>query len=241
MAELPTTTLGGSGTSISTMCLGVMFFGTNTPEERGRALLDRFVERGGTFVDTANNYAVWTGGTGDESETVLGGWLADSGMAAKTIVATKLGARPAPGTSSSQQAMGLSGPAVSEQLRGSLDRLGVDSVDLLYLHIDDPVPPVAETQQALADAVAAGQVRALGTSNHTLERMRERDAANAALGLRPHDAVQMRHSYLTPRADADFGRQIVLTSAMQAYAAEVGTTVCAYSSLLSGALTRPDR
>jgi aryl-alcohol dehydrogenase-like predicted oxidoreductase len=233
--------LGHTDRTVSAMCFGAMMFGTLVPEDRARDLLDHFVERGGTFIDTANNYAVWVGGTGDESETLLGRWFADSGLRDQVCLSTKLGARPAPASASSEQRLGLSPDAIRSQFQGSLDRLGVNSVELLYLHIDDPAVPVADTQQAVAELKQNGFVVALGTSNHTLARMRERDAANAAIGLLAHDATQMRHSYLTPRPDADFTPQIVLDAAMTAYAAEVGTTVCAYSPLLNGALTRHDR
>jgi len=80
------------------MCLGCMFFGTRVPEGRAVAILDRFIERGGRFLDTADNYAAWLpDGTGDESELLLGRWLAARGHRDQLTIATKVGARPADG------------------------------------------------------------------------------------------------------------------------------------------------
>ncbi|MEP6598031.1 MAG: aldo/keto reductase, partial [Actinomycetota bacterium] len=93
--------LGCSELAVSAICLGTMTFGTAVPEDQSRTILDRFVSRGGTFLDTANNYAFWAdGGTGDESETMLGRWLADTGFRDEVVLATKIGARPRPGSSS---------------------------------------------------------------------------------------------------------------------------------------------
>jgi aryl-alcohol dehydrogenase-like predicted oxidoreductase len=76
-----------------TICLGTMHFGTLTDEATAFALLDRFTERGGTLVDTANCYATWAG-TGDESEEVIGRWHTSRGARDRIALATKVGARP---------------------------------------------------------------------------------------------------------------------------------------------------
>src|SRR4051812_35215959 len=119
-------------------CLGCMNFGTRVPEDAAFAVLDRFLERGGRFVDTANNYAFWEpGGHGGESERLLGRWLASRGSRDDIVLATKAGANPTvPGTGL-ETAEGLAGPAIEQAIDASLQRLGTDHVDLYYAHVDD--------------------------------------------------------------------------------------------------------
>jgi len=84
---------------VSVLSLGAMRFGTTTGEATSFAILDRYVEAGGTFIDTSDNYAFWANGTqGGESEQLLGRWRRSRGIGGEIVIATKLGARPlAPG------------------------------------------------------------------------------------------------------------------------------------------------
>lgn len=117
-----------------------MYFGTTVDERHAFALLDHYVGNGGRLVDTANNYAFWAeGGTGNESEQVLGRWMAARGNRDDVVLATKLGARPRPGSHSLDDVEGLSAAAIRDQVQGSLRRLGTDQLDVLYAHIDDPL------------------------------------------------------------------------------------------------------
>ena len=85
---------------VSVLSLGTMHFGTATDEATSFAILDRYVQAGGSFIDTADNYAFWTGTQGGESEELLGRWRHSRGIGEEIVIATKLGARPlAPGTS----------------------------------------------------------------------------------------------------------------------------------------------
>src|SRR5439155_20112071 len=118
------------------------------------AVLDAYREAGGNFLDTANNYAFWVGGTGDESETLLGRWLADRSAREDMVVATKIGGRPRAEGASPGDVRGLAPEAVIEQVEGSLRRLRTDRIDLLYTHIPDPRTPVEQTLRALTDLVA---------------------------------------------------------------------------------------
>lgn len=224
------------------LCLGAMNFGTTTDEATSVAILERFLERGGNFVDTANNYAIWNpGGTGNESEELLGRWFARTGRRDEVVLATKLGARPRPGGTTSSEGLGLSAAAIHDQFTDSLGRLGTDHVELLYLHIDDPQADVAETQGALAELRAAGSIDTTGISNNSNDRLAEREAVNADLGEPPFAAIQMRYSYLTPRPNTDFGRQLLFDQPLLDAAAARGTRPLAYSPLLNGSITRADR
>jgi aryl-alcohol dehydrogenase-like predicted oxidoreductase len=91
------------------LSLGTMHFGTATDEATSFAILDRYVEAGGTFIDTADSYGFWVGTQGGESEELLGRWRRSRGIGEEILIATKLGARPlAPGTSFTDNAEGLS-------------------------------------------------------------------------------------------------------------------------------------
>src|SRR6266702_1628102 len=80
---------------VSVLSLGAMRFGTATDEATSFAILDRYVEAGGTFIDTADNYAFWANGTqGGESEELLGRWRRSRGIGDEIVIATKVGARP---------------------------------------------------------------------------------------------------------------------------------------------------
>ncbi|SDP21022.1 Predicted oxidoreductase [Nakamurella panacisegetis] len=222
--------------------LGAMYFGSTIAPDRSAALLEQFVDAGGVTIDTANNYPFWVEGmTGDESETFLGQYLATRGGPEDLLIATKIGARPRPGGSGFDQMQGLSASAVTTQIDGSLTRLGLDRVDLLYTHVNDPDTPLEETLQALDDLVRAGKVGTIGCSNLTLDRLREAHRISDENGWSRYEAIQMRHTYLTPAAGAEFWPQVALDDAQAAYAADEGMTVFAYAALLQGAYSRPDR
>jgi aryl-alcohol dehydrogenase-like predicted oxidoreductase len=152
----------------ASLSLGTMRFGTATDEATSFAILDRYVEAGGTFIDTADNHAFWASGTqGGESEELLGRWRRSRGVGDEIVIATKLGARPlARGTSYIDNAEGLSAAVIRESAERSRHRLGLDRLDLLYAHIEDPAVPLAETVEAFAALVAEGTVGLLGVSNH---------------------------------------------------------------------------
>ena len=128
---------------VSVLSLGAMHFGTATDEPTSFAILDRYVEAGGTFIDTSGNYAFWANGSqGGQSEELLGRWRRSRGVGGEIVIATKLGARPlAPGTSYTDNAEGLSAPVIRESAERSRDRLGLDRLDLLYAHTSARTSP----------------------------------------------------------------------------------------------------
>ncbi|SDJ53042.1 aldo/keto reductase [Streptomyces indicus] len=234
---------------VSVLSLGAMLFGTRTDEATAFALLDRFVEAGGTFIDTSDNYAFWeTGSQGGESETVLGNWRRSRGIGDEIVIATKLGARPlAPGTSYTDNPEGLSARTIRESAEASRERLGVEKLDLLYAHIEDPKTPLQETVEGFAALVEEGTVGLLGVSNHWGWKVERARALAAAAGLPGYEVLQYHHTYLRRRADipgqlsqdGDIG---VFTGELQSYVrAHPELTLVAYSPLLAGAYTRADK
>ncbi|MFD7665566.1 aldo/keto reductase [Streptomyces sp. NPDC059788] len=236
---------GGSGPTVSALCLGTLPFGTSVDEATSFALLDRFAEAGGTFVDTADNYACWVpGGTGDESELLLGRWLRSRGARDRTVLATKVGARPDPSRGPEWPANleGLGEKTVRAGIDGSLRRLGTDRVDLYYAHVEDRDVPLEETVGAFAGLVQDGTVGVLGLSNHATWRLAEARRIAAAQGLPGFRAVQQRHTYLRPRFGADSGLQRETDEELLDYAAaHEDLTLLGYSTLMHGAYARPEQ
>jgi aryl-alcohol dehydrogenase-like predicted oxidoreductase len=234
---------------VSVLALGTHLFGTLTDQTTSFAILDRYVQAGGTFIDTADNYAFWVHGTqGGESEELLGRWRRSRGTGDEIVIATKLGARPlAPGTSFTDNPEGLSARVIRESAQRSRDRLGVSRLDLLYAHIDDPAVALAETVEAFAALVAEGTVSLLGVSNHWAWRVERARALAAATGLPGYEVLQYQHSYLRPRADrpgvlSPDGEQGTIGGDLLSYLrAEPELAMVVYSPLLKGAYVSPDR
>lgn len=158
---------------VSVLALGAMLFGSLTDEKTSFAVLDRYVEAGGNFIDTSDNYAFWTDDSqGGQSETLLGRWRRSRGIGDEIVIATKLGARPlAPGTGYIDNPEGLSAKVIREAAERSRERLGVDKIDLLYAHIEDRTVDPRETVEGFGELVAEGSVGLLGVSNHAIWRV----------------------------------------------------------------------
>ncbi|MEV6743388.1 MULTISPECIES: aldo/keto reductase [unclassified Streptomyces] len=234
---------------VSVLALGAMLFGSVTDEKTSFAILDHFVEAGGTFIDTSDNYAYWVeGGLGGQSERLLGKWRRSRGIGDEIVIATKLGAEPlAPGTGFVDNPEGLSAKAVREAAERSRERLGVDKLDLLYAHIEDRTVPLVETVEAFGELVAEGAVGLLGASNHAVWRVERARALAAAAGLPGYEVLQYQHSHLRPRFDVpsplfEDGSLGHAGPEMLSYLrAEPALTLVAYSPLLAGAYTRTDK
>jgi aryl-alcohol dehydrogenase-like predicted oxidoreductase len=239
-------TLGaGDGLRVSALCLGALPFGTTVPEDTAFAILDRFVDAGGTFVDTSNNYSFWIpGATGDESETVLGRWLASRGARDRVVLASKVGARPIRPGGGLDAAEGLSEKVIRAGLEGSLRRLGTDRLDLYYAHVEDRSVPVEETAGTFAKLVGEGAVGALGVSNHPTWRIEQARRTARDHGWPGYTCVQERYSYLRPRPGVRLpeGGHVHMTDELLDYArSQPDLGLVAYSTLLFGAYTRPDK
>jgi aryl-alcohol dehydrogenase-like predicted oxidoreductase len=154
------------------------------------------------------------------------------------VLATKVGARRAPGGSSLADALGLGRDVVRPQLVDSLRRLRTDRVDMLYAHIDDRSTPFEEVLGALSELVDEGLVARIAASNLTAPRLCQ---ALATPARHRYQALQQRFSYLDPDPATEFGVQVVLDDEVTEICADAGVTLLGYSPLLSGAYTRDDR
>ena len=151
------TTLGNSGTIVSTQCLGTMTFGAEADEETSGHILDAFAEAGGTFLDTADVYSRGV------SEEITGRWLKSHPEDAHNMVVATKGRFP---MGEGRNDVGLSRRHLRLALDASLTRLGVEHIDLYQMHAWDAVTPLEETLRFLDDAVTAGKIGYYGFSNY---------------------------------------------------------------------------
>lgn len=178
-------TLGGSGLRTPRLVLGGNVFGYTVKDDGGFRILDRFIEAGGTMIDTADVYSSWVpGNKGGESETYLGEWLKRRGRRDDVLIATKVGLLPGEGGEKLQPGR------IAAAVEASLKRLGTDRIDLYYAHKDDPDTPLADSLGAFDALVRAGKVRALGASNYSAERLGEALAISEREGMARFTVLQ---------------------------------------------------
>ncbi|BBH19885.1 aldo/keto reductase [Paenibacillus baekrokdamisoli] len=145
--------LGRSGLAVSELCLGTMTFGNTTNESDSIAMMNRFFERGGNFLDTANVYV------SGRSEEIVGKFI--QARRSEVVLATKV--RFA--TESHPNGVGVSRKHILDGVEASLKRLNTDYIDLYQVHVWDHATPIEETLRALDDLVTSGKVRYIGCSN----------------------------------------------------------------------------
>ena len=161
-----TMTLPSTDLTVSRLCLGGNVFGWSADADESYAVLDAFVEGGGTFIDTADSYSAWVpGNVGGESETIIGNWMARRGNRDDLVIATKVSKRP--------QALGLSPANIRSAVDECLTRLRTDRLDICYAHADDPDVPIPEVVATFDELISAGKVRYAGASNFTAERLKQ--------------------------------------------------------------------
>lgn len=231
------------------LALGTMYFGTRVDEPTSFDLLDRFVDAGGSLIDTADCYAFWMGSSraGGHSESTIGQWLRRRpGRRDAVRLSTKVGAEPIDDDAWPDHRQGLSAATVANGIEGSLRRLGTDGVDLYWAHLEDRSVGLEETVEAFSDVVASGRALRLGMSNHPswrVERARQLALRN---GWAPYTAVQLSYSYVQPRPlaaidgqDHPFG--MATDEAIDYVRSNSDVWLWAYSPLQRGSYARPDR
>jgi aryl-alcohol dehydrogenase-like predicted oxidoreductase len=180
-------TLGGTGTIVSALCLGTMTFGNESAEDVAHAQLDRFLDAGGNFVDTADVY------TRGASEEIIGRWFAARpGVRDRVVLATK-GRFP---MGESPNDAGLTRTHLSRALDASLSRLRTDTIDLYQAHAWDPLTPIEETLGFFDDAVRAGKIRYAGVSNFLGWQLQKAALLSQFHGLAPIVTLQPQYNLL---------------------------------------------
>lgn len=149
---------------VAPLALGGNVFGWTADEATSFRILDAFIDAGGTMIDTADVYSAWVENHhGGESERVIGRWLKrDRSKRDKVVIATKVG-----------MMNGLAADVIADACEASLQRLGVETIDLYYHHKDDPNVPLEVSLGAMDELVKSGKVRAIGLSQYPPERLAE--------------------------------------------------------------------
>ena len=186
--------LGRSGVKVSPLCLGCMMFGAKTEPADSYAIIDRAIEAGLNFIDTANVYGRGT------SETVTGEALARNGKRDQTILATKVHGRM---DTDDPNMQGNSRRHIIQQCEASLKRLQTDWIDLYQIHRPQSDIPIDETLRALDDLIRAGKVRYIGTSTFAAWQVMESLGVSKELGLNRFICEQQPYNILDRRVERE--------------------------------------
>ena len=221
--------IGNSGLSVAPLALGGNVFDWTADEATSFAVLDKFVDAGGTMIDTADVYSAWVPGhKGGESEALIGRWLKrDPAKRDKVVIATKVGFLDGE-IVDGEYVASLEPNVVMRACEGSLKRLGIDQIDLYYQHRDNDKIPLADSLGAFDTLAKTGKILAIGLSNFTALRVIEAMCVAADEGLVRPSALQPwynlveREKFEGPLRDAAVG---------------AGLAVFSYYSLANGFLT----
>jgi aryl-alcohol dehydrogenase-like predicted oxidoreductase len=215
--------LGDTGLEVPVITLGGNVFGWTVGEEDAFGLLDRAVDLGLNFIDTADVYPRWVpGNRGGESETIIGNWFARSGKRGRVILATKVG------MDMGDDKKGLSAKYIQQAAEDSLRRLQTDHIDVYFSHRDDPETPLEETLGAYQRLIEQGKVRFIGGSNYKGARLLEALETSKRHRLPRYQVLQPLYNLLE-REEYETNLAPVAT--------EYGLGVTPYFALASGFLT----
>lgn len=214
---------------VSSLCLGTADFGAGISQGEVESLLDRFVDAGGNFLDTAAIYADWTSAGKGSSERAISQWTRTH-PSTELVIATK-GAAPE-----------MHSPGVSRMTRGdiefdlnnSLKNLGAETIDLWYLHRDDPSVPVEEVLGLLEDQKRAGKLRFYAASNWRASRLKAAEAAAQKMGALGFVADQPMWSLAQPDLTGSDPTLEVMNPELFAFHESSGMAAIPYSSQANG-------
>ena len=210
--------IGDSELEIAPLALGGNVFGWTADEKTSFAILDAFVDAGGTMIDTADVYSAWVPGhAGGESEAVIGRWLKHSGKRDQVLIATKVGFSE-----------GLAPDAITRGCDASLRRLGIDRIDLYYQHKDDATVPLADSLGAFEELKREGKIGAIGLSQYSAERVEEALQVSDKEGFTRPCALQTWYSLVERQK---------LEGPLRDAAINGGLSVIAFYALANGFLT----
>lgn len=218
--------LGRTGLEVSKICLGCMSFGDPDiwmhdwllNEEESRKIIKKALDLGINFFDTANIYSLGV------SETFLGRAIKDYAKREEVVIATKVHGRMHEGPNG----QGLSRKHILHQVEESLERLGLDYIDILYIHRWDYDTPIEETMAALNDLVRAGKVHYLGASNLFAWQLQKAQHVAEKNGWTPFSVMQGHYNLVYREEERE----------MNPYCREEGIALVPYSPLAAGRLAR---
>ncbi|MBC7814290.1 MAG: aldo/keto reductase [Burkholderiales bacterium] len=219
---IPTTNL-----KVSQICLGAVNFGAPLSQAESFRLMDEFVDKGGNFLDTARVYAEWLPGGANASESTIGAWMQRRGNRNKMIVATKGGH---PNLSTMNQSR-LNPDDIRQDIEASLKFLETDVIDVYWLHRDDTSQPVGSILEMMNEHIRLGNIRCVGCSNWTVDRIRAASTYAAQHHLSDFVANQFMWSIAEPNREAIADKTIVIANGSDlAYHRETRLPVMPYTA-----------
>jgi aryl-alcohol dehydrogenase-like predicted oxidoreductase len=227
-------TLPGTDLRVSSISLGTAVLGSAVDRGSSFALLDAFVQAGGTLIDTARVYADWLGGERSLSEKTIGAWLRAVGLRDQVVIVTK-GGHP-------EMATPLKPRLAPDEIVGDLDAslacLGIEQIDLYYLHRDDPSRPVDAIMETLDAQVRLGKIRHAACSNWQPARVQAAQDYARSHGLHLFVASQIFWSLAVANPGAFPADYALMDEAAQAFYERAGLAVVAFTSQAHGFFTR---
>jgi aryl-alcohol dehydrogenase-like predicted oxidoreductase len=211
--------LGNTELDVYGLCLGGNVFGWTIDEERSFAVLDAYVQAGGNFIDTADSYGRRGPGGPGESERIIGRWMAARGNRDRLVLATKVGMSP--------DLKGLSAATVRAGAEASLERLGIERIDLYYAHEDDSQTPLQESLTAFGELIEDGLIGYAAASNYSAERLRQALELGRREGLAEFVALQPHYNLMEREYEQE----------LAPLCAEEGLTCVPYFALARGFLS----
>jgi aryl-alcohol dehydrogenase-like predicted oxidoreductase len=207
--------MGRTGLKVSTFCLGTMTFGSQVDEKGAIEIIERALDAGVNFIDTADAY------TGGKSEEIVGKTLKEKRNA--IVLATKVGAR----VGEMQNYAGLSRKHIIKGIEDSLRRLQTDYIDIYYAHMPDHDTPLEETIRAMSDLVEQGKVRYIACSNYAAWQLCKALWISDKYNQAQFECIQSPYNLIT----RDIESELLPLCASE----RVG--VCVYNPLAAGILT----
>jgi aryl-alcohol dehydrogenase-like predicted oxidoreductase len=216
---------------VSALCLGAGPFGTSVPKDQAFSQLDAFVTLGGNFLDTAHIYGDWGPGEKALSEKIIGQWM-ESRRCRKDVVISTKGGHP---LLSTMEVSRVLLPELEIDLQGSLEALRTNSIDIYFLHRDNPQVPVAEIVDWLEEQKTGGRIRYYGCSNWSLQRIVEAQQYAGSKGYTGLICNQILDSLADINRESTTRMQMVVADqAFDAYHRQSGMNLMAYMAVAHG-------
>ena len=226
-------TLYGTEMTVSKLCMGTVNFGTTLTQDQAHAHLDRFMEHGGNFLDTAHVYNDWISGEKSRSEKIIGRWLKHQNRR-EVILCTKGGHHD----HACPQVSRVTPEQFRIDLAESIEYLQTDYVDLYMLHRDNPGLPVGEIMDCLSEFVQDGRVRYLACSNWTAARTAEANAYAKRTGKPIFAVNELMWSMAAINKDAIPSDYVAVDDDMLRLGRETGLNFMCFTALAKGYFTR---
>lgn len=222
--------LSGTDIYVSAIALGTDVYGLDLSEDESYAMLDRYIDLGGNIIDTAKMYSDWAPGERSRSEKLIGRYLKKRGNREKIIISTK-GAHPEVGHMDEPR---LKRSDIRADMEASLCNLGVDCVDIYWLHRDHKTADIGEVAETLSELVKEGKTRYIGLSNWTGERIAAFNRYAESHSLTKVIAGQIQYSAATAVVENNDPTLVLMNEKEYAFYKETKMPVFAFAAQAKG-------